>query len=248
MHAVIYGTGKWAQLLKIKLKSFDIDSILIGNNPLVADYNRAEMPYVAKTYQNCLVFIASATVNHFKDITHSGMFYPSKIFIEKGFSNFEEKASAKSWANDKQIPAYILSQYRYSKILEILEPFKENVVNIVHDWTIDKGLVSEWMYHIISVDNYIKNSSNQFYTNNEGSYILDSISSVRITRGNVRDLKTVVKTKDETIVLNFGITNSIHIKSNHGIDAYSYFENEDCITSQLKDIIKNTENLRLERL
>lgn len=248
MHAVIYGTGKWAQLLKIKLKSLGFDSILIGNNPLVANYNRAEMSYIAKEYYNLPVFIASATKDHVADIMHSIMLHPSSIFVEKGFSNFEDKNNAVSWAKYKNFPVYILSQYRYSKVLEILESFKEDIVSISHNWTIDKGLVSEWLSHIISIDNFIKNSNNQFYTNIEGSYILDNVSNFRISRGTPRELKTIVNTKDETIIVNFGITNSIHIKNKHGVDAYSHFENEDCITSQLKDILRNTENLRLERL
>jgi hypothetical protein len=248
LHAIIYGTGKWAQLLKIKLKSLGLSPILIGNNPLVADYNRAKTPHIAKAFWNAPVFIASATKDHFVDMVHSKMFDPSIIFVEKGFINAEEKASATSWAADRKIPVYILSQYRYSKVLEILESFKDDIISILHDWTIDKGTISEWVYHIMSIDNYIKNSNNQFYTYVEGSHIIDRISNFRIVFGNSRELKTIIKTKDETIVLNFGTTNSIHIKNTYGVDAYSSFQNEDCITSQLKDIIKNTENLRLERL
>lgn len=248
MHAVIYGTGKWAQLLKIKLKSLGLDSVLIGNNPLVANYTREELLRVAKNYYNLPVFIASATKDHFSDMTHSSMLYPSSIFVEKGFSNSEENLNAKSWAKHKTFSIYILSQYRYSKVLEILESFKEDIVSILHDWTIDKGLISEWVSHIISIDNFIKNSNNQFYTNVEGSYILDNVSNFKIHFGNVRELKTIITTKDETILINFGVTNSIHIKNNHGVEAYSCFQNEDCITLQLKDIIRNTENLRLERL
>ena len=248
MHAIIYGTGKWAQLLKIKLKSLGFDSILIGNNPLVADYNREDTSRIAKTFCNAPVFIASATKDHFTDMMHSKIFNPSIIFVEKGFINSEERANATSWSTAGKTPVYILSQYRYSKVLEILESFKDDIISILHDWTIDKGLISEWVYHIMSIDNYIKNSNNQYYTSVEGSSIIDRISNFRIGFGNSRELKTIIKTKNETIVLNFGTTNSIHIKSKYGVDAYSSFQNEDCITSQLKDIIRNTENLRLERL
>jgi L-alanine-DL-glutamate epimerase-like enolase superfamily enzyme len=159
LHAIIYGTGKWAQLLKIKLTSLGLSPILIGNNPLVADYNRAETPHIAKAFRNAPVFIASATKDHFVDMVHSKMFDPSIIFVEKGFINAEEKASATSWAADRKKPVYILSQYRYSKVLEILESFKDDIISILHDWTIDKGTISEWGYHIVSIDNYIKLSS-----------------------------------------------------------------------------------------
>jgi len=245
LHAIVYGTGKWSQLLKIKLKTFGFNSVQIGNNSLVSDFTRETAP---TDFQNIPVFIASATKDHLSDVIHSKKFNPKIIFVEKGFNSSEEKKAAKDWSAFKGVPIYILSQYRYSKIFEILEPFKNNLISILHDWTIDKGLISEWIPHIISIDNYIKNTDNQFYTSNPGSYIIDGISNFRISFGESRDLKTIIKTKDEAIVLNFGLTNSIHIKSNHGVDAYSSFENEDCITAQLKDIILNTGNLRLERL
>jgi hypothetical protein len=248
LRSVIYGTGKWAQLLQIKLKSFGLQSILIGNNPLVADYNRIETSHIAMAHRHLPVFIASATKDHFADLTHCSMFYPSIVFVEKGFASSEEKEKAIEWSRKRNVPIYILSQYRYSKILDVIEPFKNDIVSILHDWTLDKGLISEWIHHIISIDNYIKNSKNEFYASNSGSYIIDNISSIRIGFSPIRDLKTIIKTKDETIVLKFGLTNSVHIKSTLGVDAYSCFENEDCLTSQLKDIITNTENLRLERL
>ena len=248
MRAVIYGTGKWAQLLQIKLKSFGLESILIGNNRLVATHTRYEVPHIAMSYRHLPVFIASATKDHLADLVDSGKFYPSIIFVEKGFASSEEKEKAREWSRKRNIPICILSQYRYSKILDVVEPFENNIVSILHDWTLDKGLISEWGHHLISIDNYIKNSKNEWYVTKSGSYIIDNISTIRIGFSTIRDLKTIIKTKDETIVLNFGLTNSVHIKSNHGVDAYSCFENEDCITSQLKDIITNTENLRLERL
>lgn len=248
MRSVIYGTGKWAQLLQLKLRSFGLESILIGNNRLVANHTRFEVPHIAMAYRNLPVFIASETKNHLEDMISSGMFYPNIIFVEKGFASSEEKEKAREWSRKRNIPIYILSQYRYSKILDVVEPFKNDIVSILHDWTLDKGLISEWGHHLISIDNYIKNSKNEWYVTKSGSYIIDNISNIRIGFSTIRDLKTIIKTKDETIVLNFGLTNSVHIKSNHGVDAYSCFENEDCLTSQLKDIITNTENLRLERL
>ena len=182
------------------------------------------------------------------DIIHSSRFEPNVIFVEKGFSSEEERTAAKDWSASKRIPIYILSQYRYSKVFDILEPFKSNIISILHDWTIDKGLISEWIPHIMSIDNYIKDINNHFYISSPGSYVIDHISTFRISQGEKRELKTVVKTTDETIILTFGTTNNIHIKSKHGVDAFSGFANEDCITSQLKDVIINTENLRLERL
>lgn len=248
MRAIIYGTGKWAQLLQIKLKSSGIESILIGNNRLVATYTRFEVPQIAMANKHLPVFIASATKKHLEDIVDSGKFYPSIIFVEKGFASYEEKEKAAEWSRKRNIPIYILSQYRYSKVLDVIEPFKNDIVSILHDWTLDKGEISEWGHHVISIDNYIKNSKNEWYVSKSGSYIIDNISNVRIGFSAIRDLKTIIKTKDETILLKFGMTNSVHIKNNHGVDAYSSFENEDCITSQLKDIITNTENSRLERL
>lgn len=245
MHAVIYGSGKWSQLLQIKLRSFGFESILIGNNHLATKFTREN---VSNQKQRIPVFIASATKDHLADIIHSSRFNPNIIFVEKGFSDAKEKLAAKDWSVSKRVPIFILSQYRYSKVFDILEPFKNNTTSILHDWTIEKGLISEWVPHIMSIDNYIKGSNNQFYVSDPGSYLIDNTSSFRIKHGETRELKTVIKTADETIVLTFGSHNSIHIKNKHGVDAFSTFENEDCITSQLKDIIINTENLRLERL
>lgn len=245
MHAIIYGTGKWALLLQLKLKSFGFDSLLIGNNSATAHYDRTNIPF--DEYQNLPVFIASATKDHFHDLVHSLMLKPKVIFIEKGFSSNREKESAKLLGKD--IPKYIMSQYRYSKIFDILEPFKNDIISISYEWTIDKGEVSEWVPHIISIDNYIKNTNNENYAKKYGSHRIDRISKFVIVKDSFRNLKIKILTKEDEIIMHVGTSTDIAIARRNGsVTATTGYNNEDTLGNQLKDIITNTENLRLERL
>ena len=245
MHAIIYGTGKWALFLQIKLKSFGFDSLLIGNNSAIANYDRTNIPF--DEYQNLPVFIASATKDHFHDLVHSLMLKPKVIFIEKGFSSNREKESAKLLGKD--IPKYIMSQYRYSKIFDVLEPFKNDIISISYEWTIDKGEVSEWVPHIISIDNYIKNTNNENYANKYGSHRIDKTSKFVIVKDSFRNLKIKILTKEDEITMHVGTSTDIAIARRNGsVTATTGYSNEDTLGNQLKDIITNTENLRLERL
>lgn len=251
MHAIIYGTGKWAQLISIKLKAFGFNSILIGNNNLVASYARSDVPHIAQKYQKVPVFIASATKDHFSDLTQAAIFNPTGIYVEKGFRNIEEKLQAKAWANtgkNKKTPVYILSQYRYTKILDVLEPFKSDIISVRHNWVLDKAEVSEWIPHIISIDNYVRGTSNEYYNSDIGTHRIDDKSSFTITKG-MRNLNTTIETFNEIINLYFGITNQVLIVSKQeNMSAQAGYQNEDCLTNQLKDIFTNNEKLRLERL
>jgi len=245
LHAIIYGTGKWALLLQIKLKSFGFDTLLIGNNSAIANYNRSSIPL--DKYQNLPIFVASATKDHFHDLVHSLMLKPKIIFIEKGFISKKEKESAKLIGKD--IPKYIMSQYRYSKIFDVLDPFKNDIISIIYEWTIDKGDVSEWIPHIISIDNYLKNTNNESYAKRYGSYRIDKISKFVIVKDSFRNLKIKVLTKENEINMHIGVSNSIVIGRRDGsVTATTGYSNEDTLGNQLKDIITNTENLRLERL
>ena len=245
MHAIIYGTGKWALFLQIKLKSFGFDSLLIGNNSAIANYDRTNIPF--DEYQNLPVFIASATKDHFHDLVHSLMLKPKIIFIEKGFSSNREKESAKLLGKD--IPKYIMSQYRYSKIFDVLEPFKNDIISISYEWTVDNGEVSEWVPHIISIDNYIKNTNNENYANKYGSHRIDKTSKFVIVKDSFRNLKIKILTKEDEITMHVGTSTDIAIARRNGsVTATTGYSNEDTLGNQLKDIITNTENLRLERL
>ena len=142
-----------------------------------------------------------------------------------------------------------MSQYRYSKIFDVLEPFKNDIISISYEWTVDNGEVSEWVPHIISIDNYIKNTNNENYAKKYGSHRIDKISKFVIVKDSFRNLKIKILTKEDEITMHVGMSTDIAIARRSGaITATTGYSNEDTLGNQLKDIITNTENLRLERL
>jgi hypothetical protein len=184
------------------------------------------------------VFIASSTNNHYADFVQSLTLNPKIIFIEKGFKNTLQKEQARLLTKD--IPVYILSQYRYSNVFDHMVG---NIIKCYYEWTIEKGEISEWAYHIISIDNYIKKTNNQLDIVLPGNYILDSISECSIQFGNERKLKIYITTDTHQFNIVLGKTsNSIY----NGKTTLEF--NEDCLGKQITDILDNIKNTKLERL
>lgn len=187
---------------------------------------------------NSIVFVASDTSSHFNDLKLSLELNPSKIFIEKGFSNEEEYAAAKQF----NIPFYILSQYRYSKIFQAINI--NNIESINHSWEIDKSSKKEWLYHLISIDNFLKNKDTIFFTNTYEKFRIDYISQGSIKTTATRNLKTTIKTKSSTIELQFGIDNKVLIDNKIHLECFK----EDCLEEQLKCILLYNNTSKLQKV
>jgi hypothetical protein len=169
---------------------------------------------------------------------------PSEIYVEKGFNTIEEYSIAKGMTST---PIYLLSQYRYSGIFKILSKIKNEVKKINYNWKIDKSTVSEWAYHIISIDNYIKNKNNKMIIRDEGIYRIDDISNFEIVKSEERQIYIDIETSNITIKITLGKNNSLSIIE-EGITKKFDFQNEDCLFKQLQDIFIFKEINVLERL
>lgn len=238
MHALIYGTGKWAQLIGSKL---DFPHYFIGSNKEVANYNRKQK--LPKDLHNGLVFIASETKNHFSDFKHALKNNPGIVFVEKGFGTNLDYINAKKLAGD--VPVFILSQYRYSKVFETLKEKVSHYNRCLYDWKVDSE-ISEWVYHIASIDNYVRDKKNLFITNEPNSYKIDHVSSFRIDKSDNRSLKMVVTTFGKEIEITLGETNIISFKDKNGIEYFEFYDQEDCLDKQIKGILN--QDIRLERI
>lgn len=238
MHALIYGTGKWAQLIGSKL---DFDKHFIGSNKDIANFTRKDK--LPKELKGGLVFIASETVKHFSDLKLAVKHKPGIIFVEKGFGTNLDYINAKKIAGD--IPVFILSQYRYSKVFETLKENVSQIKRCLYDWKVDSE-ISEWVYHIASIDNYIRDKKNLFITNEPNSYKIDHVTSFRIDKAEDRSLRMLVATLGKEIEITLGDTNVISFRGNKGIEYFEFYDQEDCLDKQIKGILN--QDIRLERI
>jgi len=246
LHAVIFGTGKWAHLLKIKLLSLNVSSIMVGDTD-IADCSRKLFSETRYEYAKSLIFIASSTKNHFQDFLSSSIMDPTAIFVEKGFVTEDEKTAAKIWQPD--IPKFILCQYRYSKVFDILESYKDNITRISYNWEVNNSSIEEWCPHIISIDNFIRNKNNSLYLTSPGYHKIDNVSNIKFKYGDNRHLRIYIETREEDIFIDLGTNNIIEIiRKKDKLTARSEFTKEDVLQLQLEDIITNLENTKLERL
>ena len=241
---IVYGTGKWAQLIGTKLTDCGITPCYVGSDSAVATYDK-NWP-VSNVFKGSTVFIASATKDHYQDLEYSLKLKPSRIFIEKGFLNQEEKEKAKNIIGN--VPTYILSQYRYSDAIRAVVNLQTPVTSCRYVWNIDSGVISEWAYHILSIDNYLKKASNQLYIQEPGEYNIDQISSVSIQRADKRSLLIELETDQHYIHIDLGKNNKVSIKNKQTDDIFDLeYEQEDCLGKQIKDVI-NSDTTILERL
>ena len=126
MHALIYGTGKWAKLIGSKL---DIPIYYIGSNPEVANFSRTDK--LPKELRKGIVFIASETSNHYEDLKLAMKQKPGIVFLEKGFDTQLDYVNANKLVG--KTPAFILNQYRYSKVLETLKEHVKDIKRCIYE-------------------------------------------------------------------------------------------------------------------
>lgn len=168
------------------------------------------------------------------------------MFVEKGFLNKEEHNIAKGLFNN----TFVLSQYRFSKIFEVLKKYEiGNIIKCDYEWEIDNSTPSEWVHHIISIDNYLKENNLKFYVKDFGTYRIDDVSDFTIKQTAARSLKIYLETNKADIILELGKENSYSIISKlDNIVEKNTYENEDCLLQQLNSIFIQNDLTKLERL
>lgn len=238
MHALIYGTGKWAQLIGEKLP---IKKFFIGNNTNIANFSRKDK--LPKELRNGIVFIASKTNEHYNDYKLAIKQKPGIVFIEKGFNTELDYSNAKKYSSS--IPTFILNQYRYSKVFETLKEKVNDIKKCVFDWKVESN-IKEWGYHIASIDNYIRNTNNMFFITDPNAYKIDHITSIKIDIAEQRKLDIKIATFGKEIEINLGKMNIITFKGLKGIEYFEFYDDEDCLDKQIKGILN--QDIRLERV
>jgi len=240
LYAVVYGTGKWARLIGEKLKLLNVAPVFVGSNSERADFARDDPGLLQN--QNCPVFVASATQNHLSDVEHCIKLNPSKIFVEKGFVDSVQRARARELT--KHVPAYVINQRIYSSVFDVPE-LDGKILQCEFDWCVDVGNTSEWAYHMVSIDNYIRKLRRDLYITQPGTCSFDPVTVFSIREGAERLLRINVTTDNSQLKFELGHTNQVSILTTPVRQLQ--FVNEDCLTKAIEDAILNT-NKRMEQI
>jgi hypothetical protein len=106
------------------------------------------------------------------------------------------------------------------------------------------------MYHIASIDSYLKNKNVEIYHNDFGEYDIDDVSTVNISKQFQRRLKIQIET--ELYTGEFIITkavNSMTMKSKRDKQKIIMSSRgEDTVSKMISDVVSNEKKIRLERL
>lgn len=214
----------------------------MGSDDTLAIFNRGDRPQILRGYP---VFIASETRNHFDDFVDCLNHDPSAVYIEKGFCSQQEKNQARELAGD--IPVYFLSQYRFSKVFDKFLMYNETICGIKYTWQVELHSAQEWLYHIVSLDNYIKNSSNSFYVKDYGTYEIDSISQFSILKSPTRSCKIEIETTNINYEIELGKNNRLYYSTPKDFHYMIDETNEDCLGAEITSILNGNKE-KLERL
>jgi hypothetical protein len=195
------------------------------------------------------VFIASATQSHLSDLKHCLDLRPTKIFVEKGFSNAEERKQATQLVGN--IPSYVLSQHRYSSIFDLFISSQDvnQVYKCTYTWKIENDNVSEFLYHISSLDGYLRKKQTEIYNSNFGNYNIDDISSYNIVESPYRILKIQIQSRLYDATFKIGAYNNVVMKqkdSKQKIVMTSY--SEDNLGKMIYNVLEKNSKIRLERI
>jgi hypothetical protein len=195
------------------------------------------------------VFIASATQSHLSDLKHCLDLRPTKIFVEKGFSNAEERKVATQLV--KNIPSYVLSQHRYSSIFDLFMSSHDanQIYKCTYTWKIENNNVSEFLYHISSLDGYLRKKQTEIYNKNFGNYNIDDISSYNIVESPYRILKIQIQSRLYDATFKIGTYNNAVMKqkdSKQKIIMTSY--SEDNLGKMIYNVLEKNSKIRLERI
>lgn len=220
--------------------------IFVGSDKAIA-ISRDKV--VSTLHRGLPIFIASKTEDHLADLEHCLQLEPSNIFVEKGFSADWQRAYAKDIVGN--IPTFIMCQHRYNSLLDPITSTLDvdSISKIRYNWIIERDTVSEFLYHIASIDGYLRKRKTEIYNNSFGKFNIDENSEFAILRGISRILTITLETKlyeAEIVLSNYNYlslknkqTEHTHIMSAHG---------EDTLGKMISDIILNPLKTKLERL
>lgn len=242
MSVVIFGSGKWAKLIGSKLNDLSVNCLYVGNSgPSIIPRHKIQS---SLDYSDKAVIVASATKDHYSDFLLALKINPRSIYVEKGFSDPKELELARNVR--APIKTFFLSQYRFSKIFDVIKQFEVGFIKkSLYTWGINSQDVAEWMPHIVSIDNYIRNVRNYLNINNFGKFQLDSVADVNIYFSEVRKLVAEFETNTHHIEVSFGVNNLVKIINLKTTEQHKFeFKNEDCLHTQLENIfVKNNVSL-----
>lgn len=197
--------------------------------------------------RNLPVIIASKTEDHISDLEFCLKTSPSKIFIEKGFLDNDQKLRAKELIGE--VPCYIMSQYRYSAVFDRFLSYNLQIEKCYYNWKVNNNSgAREWFHNILSIDNYLKRTNNSLYADKFGTYEIDHISSARIAYNQERSLLIDIDTKEYQAHFDLGKTNKLYLRNKlDGVELQFFVSDEDCLRHQIKDIMTG-QNIKLEKL
>ena len=244
----MYGTGKWATLIGSKLEKLKVTPIYVGSRVAPNVISRKDIVNCA--LRGLPTFIVSSTENHLEDLNHCLQLYPAKIFVEKGFSNHEEREEAKKLI-EGIVPTYVMCQHRYSTIFESFMSAQDvNKINkCTYTWKIERDSVSEYLYHLASLDGYIKKKTTEIYNNNFGQFDIDNVSSYTVVKSPYRLLKIHVQSSLYDATFKIGSYNSMSMRprgSEQKIITTAY--GEDTVGKMVRNALEKDSKIILERL
>jgi hypothetical protein len=195
------------------------------------------------------VFISSATESHLEDLKQCLSLYPSKIFVEKGFSNNDERQIAKELVGN--IPTYILSQHRYSTIFDSFMGSQDvnQITKCTYTWKIERDTVSDYLYHLASIDGYIKKKQIEIYNNEYGKYNIDNISSYSVIKSPYRLFKIHIQSSLYDATFKIGkYNNMVMIPRGTEQKIIMTTYGEDTVGKMIHNILETNSKPKLERL
>ena len=195
------------------------------------------------------VFISSSTESHLEDLKQCLSLYPSKIFVEKGFSSNDERQIAKELVGN--IPTYILSQHRYSTIFDSFMGAQDvnQITKCTYTWKIERDFVSDYLYHLASIDGYIKKKQIEIYNNEYGKFDIDNISSYTVTKSPYRLFKIQIQSSLYDATFKIGKYNNMVMVprgTEQKIIMTTY--GEDTVGKMIYNVFEKDSKIKLERL
>ena len=195
------------------------------------------------------VFISSSTESHLEDLKQCLSLYPSKIFVEKGFSSNDERQIAKELVGN--IPTYILSQHRYSTIFDSFMGSQDvnQITKCTYTWKIERDFVSDYLYHLASIDGYIKKKQVEIYNNEYGKFDIDNISSYTVTKSPYRLFKIQIQSSLYDATFKIGkYNNMVMIPRGTEQKIIMTTYGEDTVGKMIHNILETNSKPKLERL
>jgi hypothetical protein len=169
--------------------------------------------------------------------------------VEKGFSSSDERQIAKELVGD--IPTYILSQHRYSTIFDsFMGSHDVNVISkCTYTWKIERDFVSDYLYHLASIDGYIKKKQVEIYNNEYGKFDIDNISSYTVTKSPYRLFKIQIQSSLYDATFKIGkYNNMVMIPRGTEQKIIMTTYGEDTVGKMIYNVFEKDSKIKLERL